>query len=330
MKKSSKITLGVLTGTAAAFAAGAALTAYGTTKYVMKAALDREAPWIVEKAGAKISGSVKKEEYTKAKAEAVLALSEAVMETVEITAADGTALVGHWYPCENPSRTIIAMHGWRSTWQGDFAFLAPFWHENGCNVLLAEQRGQNNSGGACMGFGVTESYDCLDWITWVTLRAGRRLPVYLGGVSMGATTVLLAAGLELPENVHGILADCGFTNPTAILRHVTNRNLHIRFGLREGLANIMFQKKTSRSPRDYATTRSLAEARVPVLLIHGTEDRFVPVEMTYENYMACAGPRRLLIVPGAGHAMSYYVDKEAYEAATRRFWAEFDREKVQV
>lgn len=68
----------------------------------------------------------------------------------------------------------------------------------------------------------------------------------------------------------------------------------------------------------------MRECKVPVLFIHGSDDYFVPVEMTYENYKACAAPKRLLIVPGAEHGMSYMVDRKGYEEAIKRFWNEFD------
>ena len=60
-----------------------------------------------------------------------------------------------------------------------------------------------------------------------------------------------------------------------------------------------------------------------MLFIHGSDDKFVPFEMTYENYKACAKAKRLLIVPGAGHGMSCYVEPESYEKAVRGFWEEF-------
>ena len=60
------------------------------------------------------------------------------------------------------------------------------------------------------------------------------------------------------------------------------------------------------------------------MLIHGTDDHFVPLEMTYENYNACASPKKLLIVPGADHGMSYYMDKEGYETMVKDFWRQFD------
>ena len=57
---------------------------------------------------------------------------------------------------------------------------------------------------------------------------------------------------------------------------------------------------------------------------HGAADKFVPVEMTYENYEACASPKKLFIVPGADHAMSYLKDREGYEKTVKDFWKEFD------
>lgn len=67
---------------------------------------------------------------------------------------------------------------------------------------------------------------------------------------------------------------------------------------------------------------------IPVLFIHGTDDHFVPIEMTYENYKACASEKRLLVVPGAEHTMSYIVDKEKYEEAICHFWQEYDVKAV--
>lgn len=69
---------------------------------------------------------------------------------------------------------------------------------------------------------------------------------------------------------------------------------------------------------------------VPVLFIHGTDDAFVPVTMTYENYKACTAPKRLLVVPGADHGMSYYIDKDGYENAVKQFWNDYDCGKEEI
>ena len=141
---------------------------------------------------------------------------------------------------------------------------------------------------------------------------------------MRAATVLMAAGLDLPSNIHGIIADCGFTSPDAIWKHVANNNLHIAFGLRGAIADEMLKQKIQMGSDEYSTVEALQSSTIPVMLIHGMDDHFVPVEMTYENYKACAGPKRLLIVPGADHGMSYFVEKDRYEEEIKRFWRDFD------
>lgn len=323
MKDSSKKLLKV-GGIAAATASVASLSAYVTTKFLVKVALDREEPKAMQKAGNLISGSQGDNEFLNEVHSAAERLAEQENETVEIVSHDGITLVGHFIPCSNAKRIIIAMHGWRSSWTNDFGMVADFWADNDCSVLYAEQRGQNGSDGDYMGFGLIERYDCLDWINWVIGRCGSDIPIYLGGVSMGATTVLMATGLELPSNVHGVVADCGFTSPHAIWKHVANNNLHIAFGIRGAIADALCKKKIQMGTGDYSTIDALQICTVPVMLIHGTDDHFVPVEMTYENYKACVSPKRLFVVPGADHGMSYYLNKEGYESAIKNFWKEFD------
>lgn len=252
-------------------------------------------------------------------------LAETENETVNITAADGTPLVGHWITAEKPKRVIISMHGWRSTWYGDNGMIFDFLHENGCSVLYPEERGQGESGGDYMGFGITERYDVLDWIKWVNERCGVKTPIYLAGVSMGATTVLMAAGVDLPENVCGIVSDCAFTSPDAIWRHIYENNLHLNYGIRGLISREVAKKIYEFDAETYSTLDALKNTNIPVLFIHGTNDHFVPVEMTYENYQACASPKNLLVVPGADHGMSYYMAKSAYEKAVKEFWKENDK-----
>lgn len=312
-------------GVAAAGVAAVTTVSYAITKKLLTIAMDRDTPELVNRNKEKLTGSPKIAAFFAEASEATEKLKNSGCEEVEITGQDGTRLVGHWHHCANAKRVIVAMHGWRSFWAQDFGTVADFWHDNDCSVLYAEQRGQGESGGDYMGFGLLERYDCLDWIHWVNERIGGGLPVYLGGVSMGATTVLMTAGLELPDNVRGIIADCGFTSPHAIWKHVAERNLHMPYtGIRAAIASDMCRKKIHMGTKDYSATDAVHHCKVPVLFIHGTDDRFVPVEMTYENYEACAAPKRLLIVPGAEHGMSYHTEREAYEEAIRKMWDDYD------
>ena len=323
MKKNTR---NILIGIGAAAAGIGVLTAlsYSITKKLMKIAMDRETPKAMKKSKEKLAGSPQMAEFIDAVSKAEEKLKSRENETVEIESRDGLRLVGHWIECENAKRVIVAMHGWRSSWAQDFGTIADFWYDSGCSVLYAEQRGQGESDGEYMGFGMLERYDTLSWINWVNERTGGSLPVYLGGVSMGATTVLMAAGLELPGNVKGIVADCGFTSPHAIWKHVVENNLHIPYSLHAAAASDLCKKRINMGAEEYSTVDAMKQCTVPVLFIHGTDDKFVPIEMTYENYKACASDKELLVVPGAGHGMSYFTDPEKYKKAVTDFCRRLD------
>lgn len=303
-------------------AAGAANRAI--TKYFVDVALDREVPPHPSGSERLLSGFTMAPEYLQAVAAAGEKLSSREGETVKILSRDGTELVGHWYPCRDADRIILAMHGWRSSWHDSFGLVADFWFRSRCSVLFVEQRGQGESGGDYMGFGLLERFDCLDWLEWIGQREDD-LPIYLAGVSMGASTVLMAAGMGLPSRVRGVMADCGYTSPVDIWTHVAKDNLGLGTDSRIAAADSICRKKIRVGIGDYSCVDAMRTCQVPVLFIHGTDDHFVPVQMTYENYKACAAPKRLFVVPGADHGMSYLVDTEGYERTVREFWQDNDR-----
>ena len=321
-KRKNKFLIG--SGIAAGAISAAAAVSHGVTKKLASIAMDRPVPCLSDKSAAAITGADYHSEFSRFRAEAAQRLREKEHQTVELEARNGEKLVGHWFIQEDAKRSIVAMHGWRSSWGDDFGMIADFWLNNGCNVLFAEQRGQNNSGGDYIGFGLLERYDCADWAFWVQQQSN--LPIYLSGVSMGAATVLMASALPLPENVRGIMADCGYTSPHAIWEHVAKDALHLSYSeWRKKTIDAICAQNLNGESAYFSCEDALQECTVPVLFVHGSDDTFVPVDMTYQNYKACASEKRLMIVPGAGHGQSYWVEQEKYEKMTRAFWAEFDR-----
>lgn len=244
-------------------------------------------------------------------------------EEVEIKGRDGIKLRGHILESENPRRIIIAVHGWRGSWSRDFGIVSEFWKSSSTTVIYVEQRGQKGSDGDYITFGICERYDVLDWVRWAVEKYAN-LPIYLCGVSMGASSVLMSASLGLPRAVHGIIADSAFTSPSEIWSYVVSKNLHIPYGIYKGAANRECKRKTGQTADSCSTISSLKQCHTPILFIHGTDDSFVPVEMTYENFKACTSPKHLFVVPGANHGMSYYVDPRGYELQMCRFWQEYD------
>lgn len=322
-----KVTRNILIGSGivAAGAAIASAVSYVTTKTLVNTALDRELPKNMRKT--KIAPPEKNENVLKEIYKQADKLKNSNCETVEIASHDDKKLIAHWHHTDNAKRTIIAMHGWRSSWSNDFGAISDFWHNNDCNVLYVEQRGQGSSDGDYMGFGMIERYDCLDWINWVNENNENNLPIYLAGVSMGASTVIMTSGFDLPDNVHGIMADCGFTSAKAIWKHVAENNMHMSYNIHSRMIEDLVKKKINIGSAEYTTIDALKENKIPILFVHGTDDDFVPIEMTYENYKACTAPKKLVVVPGATHAMSYIVDKMSYEKAVKEFWKDNDEIK---
>lgn len=318
--KSDKIIIAagaVLSGVVAVAAAS-----YMLTKHIVSIGMDRKMP---EKAKTKDFSKTKKSaEVEKIITESAQKLENAGLKEINIKSSDGKRLCGHLYYSGDDKRIIIAMHGWRSSWANDFGAISDFWHKSGSAVLYVEQRGQNNSEGEYMGFGMVERFDCLEWIKWVREHNEKELPIYLAGISMGAATVLMASGSRPGDDVHGIIADCGFTSAEAVWKHVIRDNMHIPYRVRSRLINDLCKRKIEVGLESYTVPDAMKTNSTPILFIHGTDDSFVPIEMTFKNYKACRAPKELFIVPGAGHALCYIEDKEGYERAVSGFFEKYD------
>ena len=197
-KTAAAIALGALAGVGV----GAAAVSCGVSKALTDLAMDRKIPGYSKYfnvAGKKADGS-----FNARRKAAQEALESYPRQDVTIRSSDGLTLKGHLLKSKYPRRLIIAFHGWRSSWARDFGAAAAFWLENHCNVLLVEQRAHGDSQGDYLGFGLLERSDCRQWAQWADGQ-NFGLPIYLAGVSMGSTTVLMAAGMELPESVRGVI-----------------------------------------------------------------------------------------------------------------------------
>lgn len=242
-------------------------------------------------------------------------------DRVTTTSFDGLTLHGRFYRQDGAARTMVLIHGWRGGWNYDFALGGPWLYEEGYNLLIVDQRAQGESEGAYMGMGILERKDCLAWLNWLAEHEDTHMPVYLMGVSMGASTVLMAAGEKLPDFVKGVIADCGFTTPYAMLYNYGHKAYHIPDFPLMRLFNRYCIKHAGVDLKGYSTLDAMKTVEVPVLFIHGKGDTFVPCEMTVENYNACTSPKRLLLVEGADHGMSFLADRETYVKTAAEFFA---------
>ena len=237
---------------------------------------------------------------------------------VAITARDGLRLRGRYLPCGDSDHTVLLVHGYRSASpEHDFACALRLYHEMGFNLLLIDQRAQGKSQGEYMTFGVLEREDVAAWARYLD-RSYHPKAVILDGMSMGAATVLMALALPLPPCVKGVVADCGYTTPQAIIHYVMSAQYHMPARLLLPGLKLLFRLRTGHSLTEASAPRAIAASNLPILLIHGEEDQYVPCRMGVEN--AQASPRTTLVtVPGAGHGVSFLVGREKCMKALDNF-----------
>lgn len=245
-------------------------------------------------------------------------LSEHSAQDVSILSHDDLRLHGWWIPVENPRGTLIMFHGYKGSYLVDCAPVYELFHKKGFNVLITEQRSHGRSEGKYITFGVKECRDAAGWIDFHNRNFGQ-LPVFLCGLSMGASTVLFAAGNPLPANVRGITADCGFTSPYEIIRHVAARTLGPAAALFMPMVNFWARQLALFDLKECSTRKSLARCPVPILLCHGLADNFVPSAMSQASFDACTAEKELYLIEGAAHGTSYLKDRERMETAYINF-----------
>ena len=232
-------------------------------------------------------------------------------ETVSIRSRDGLKLSAKLYRTEGSDTVSLLMHGWHGIPERDFADGIQIHLKHGDSVLLVDQRAHGNSEGHTIAYGVKERYDCLDWIGYLLKSFGPDIRILLHGVSMGAATVMMAAGLALPENVKGIIADSGYISPKEIICTVMkSRSLPASFLYPFVRIGALLYGHVDLNAASALEAMSRNER--PALLIHGTGDDFVPFEMGEANYQASKGKKLFVKAEGAPHVLSYLYDKEQY------------------
>jgi len=252
----------------------------------------------------------------------------AAPEDVYVKSFDGLTLHGYYLPQEGATKTVLFFHGYTSHALKDFSLIFPFYRKRGFNILTVDQRAHGKSEGRYMGFGVLERRDVLSWVEYINRRSEQK--ILLHGISMGASTVLMASGSPLPENVIGIAADCGFTSPYDILAHVGKQYFHLPAFPLIPLADMVCKQKAGYSFNEYSTLDAMKTNRLPVLFIHGEDDTFVPAAMSKMAYEACQAKKRLFVVKGAEHGLSYTVDPERCEKELGDFLDSLFKETVTV
>lgn len=232
-------------------------------------------------------------------------------EEVRIRSRDGLTLFARYYENEKGAPLEIMFHGWKGGSLRDMAGAHKIAREHGINILLVDERAHGLSDGHTTTFGIKERFDVLSWVQYAVKRFGPETKIILSGVSMGGAVVLMAADLDLPENVKGIISDSPFASPESIILKVAG-DRHIPAGLCRPFVRASARIFGHFSLTASSSLEAVKKAKIPILLIHGTDDRFVPCEMSRQIAENCASPVRLEIFDGAPHGVSYMWDTARY------------------
>lgn len=243
---------------------------------------------------------------------------------VSITSHDGLTLCGKYYEYKKGAITELLFHGYQGNAERDLSGGIERCFSLGRNALIIDNRASGRSDGRVITFGVNEVRDVLGWTDFAVSYFGKDVKLVLTGVSMGAATVLMAAGKNLPENVLCVLADCPYSSQKEIIKKVI-REMKLPADVLYPFVKLGARIFGRFDLEESTPIEAMKKSRVPIIFIHGDNDAFVPDKMSDELYEACTSAHKKIVkISGAGHGLSFPVDKTAYTDALREFEAEWN------
>ena len=240
-------------------------------------------------------------------------------ETFEIRSFDGLRLTAKYYELAPGAPMELMFHGYRGNAERDLSGGVKRCFQVGRSAFVVDQRCCGDSDGNTITFGIHEHKDCLSWVDFVVNHFGPDVKIVLTGISMGASTVLMAAGRKLPENVIGVLADCGYSSPKEIIKEViAQMKLPVKI-------SYPFVKLGARlfghfDLEEYSPMEALKTCNLPIIFYHGETDDFIPGHMSRKMFDAYTGKKALITMPNAGHGLCYPDEPERYLQTLRDFF----------
>lgn len=227
-----------------------------------------------------------------------------------ITAKDGLRLHSVEIAAKTKSSLwCIFCHGYTGNYK-DGLLIGEFFHEKGFNLLLPDARGHGKSeGNICMGW--KERLDLLEWMKEITAKdESAQIVVY--GVSMGAATVMMLSGEDLPKNVKALVEDCGYSSVWDVFIYQAKALFHLPAFPVVHFMSIVTKIRSGFWLGEASALEQVKKSKTPTLFIHGDSDTFVPSEMLEPLFNAAGCKKEKLLIKDASHAMAQFKDKEKY------------------
>lgn len=236
-------------------------------------------------------------------------------EDVEIRSKDGLTLRGKYYEYEKDAPVELLFHGYKGNAERDLSGGVERCFRLGRSVMIIDQRASGRSDGHVITFGIKESEDCYEWVKYALRRFGKDRKLIIGGVSMGAATVMMATRFPLPENVVCVLADCGYTSAKEIICKVV-KEMKLPPALFYPLIKLGARLYGGFDLEETSPIEQMQKCTIPVVFVHGDTDDFVPYEMSVRLHKICSSEKKALItIKGAGHGLAFPKDRDGYVGA---------------
>lgn len=239
-------------------------------------------------------------------------------ELCEVKSFDGLILRGYYYEYSSDSPLELIFHGYSGNAERDLSGGVERCAALGRSCILIDQRGAGMSEGNVCSFGVNERRDCLSWIDFANRKFGKYRPLIIGGISMGAATVMMASGENLPENVVCVMADCGYSSQKDIICKVV-REMKLPVKIIYPFIKLGAKLYGHFDLEETTPVEAVSKSKTPIVFIHGDNDAFVPHSMSIECFNACNVSKKMVTVEGAGHGLAFPQNQQKYIESLREF-----------
>ncbi|ARF17409.1 alpha/beta hydrolase [Sporosarcina ureae] len=241
-------------------------------------------------------------------------------EEMHMPSRDGVDLTGYYLAAKQPTdKLVILTHGYLGRAK-QMGLYGQYYHEElGHNIFMPNARGHGKSGGDYYGFGWPDRLDVMDWTELLVEEMGTQTQVIYHGLSMGAATVLMASGENLPKQVKAIIADSPYQSVYQLFAYQLDRMFHLpAFPLLDNMS-LLTSARAGYSLKEADALSAVQRATVPILYIHGNADTFVPTEMTKELYEKTKSDAELFLVDDANHGEAFVMEQEEYKRKVDEF-----------
>ncbi len=216
------------------------------------------------------------------------------------------------------NRWMILLHPYQSD-SGAMTDYAQHFYEMGYSLLLPDLRGHGRSSWAPASMGILDGKDVAAWCEKLSSEyPGCSIGIF--GLSMGGSTALIASGESLPENVKAIAEDSGYVSPWDVLSKKLQKDSGLPFFPFLNAADSLSSMYNGYSMASSSSLDAVIESSTPTLFIHGSEDSLVPLHDMERLYASANCPKQKLVIEGARHAQSAYMDPNLYWYEMEKFF----------